>query len=66
MVNEKSIICMKCDKQYSLRQNIFHCPSCGGALDILYDYKKVKKSLDKREFLKQPVNHWKYWMFYPV
>jgi len=66
MVNEKSIRCAECGKEYNYREIIFHCPSCGGCLDILYDYKKVKKSLDKREFLKQPINHWKYWMFYPV
>jgi len=66
MVNEKSIICVECGKEYSIRQNIFHCPSCGGPLDILYDYKKVKASLDKKDFLKQTPTHWKYWMFYPV
>ena len=66
MVNEKSILCAECGKEYNIRQNIFHCPSCGGSLDILYDYKKVKLSLNKKEFLKQPPTHWKYWMFYPV
>ncbi|NCN39000.1 MAG: threonine synthase [Candidatus Aenigmarchaeota archaeon CG_4_10_14_0_8_um_filter_37_24] len=66
MVNEKSIRCAECNKEYNKLDNIFHCPSCGGPLDILYDYKKVKASLDKKEFLKQPANHWKYWMFYPV
>jgi len=66
MVNEKSIICAECGKEYNIRENIFHCPSCGGPLDILYDYSKVKKNLDKRSFLKKPISHWKYWMFYPV
>jgi len=57
---------MKCGNRYDLEKNLFHCPSCKGALDILYDYKKVKNSLDSHDFLKQPINHWKYWMFYPV
>lgn len=66
MVNERSILCVSCGKEYHEEENIFHCPECGGPLDILYDYSKVKKSLDKSEFFKEPVNHWKYWMFYPV
>lgn len=66
MVNERAIICIDCGKEYDEEENIFHCPECGGPLDILYDYKKVKKSLDKSKFLQEPVSHWKYWMFYPV
>ena len=65
MVNEKAIICVKCGKKYPPFKNIFHCSECGGSLDIVYDYKKVRDSINK-DFIKQPPNHWKYWMFYPV
>jgi threonine synthase len=45
---------------------LFECPFCHGALDIAYDYKKIKNAIKKSSFKKQPVSHWKYAAFFPV
>jgi len=46
---------------------LYKC-GCGGSLDILYDYGKIRKALKKHmeEFRALRPSHWKYKMFYPV
>lgn len=35
-------------------------------MDIIFDYDEIKKMILKESFLRQPITHWKYWMFYPT
>jgi threonine synthase len=65
-MHAKKLVCFKCGEEYSPEERIFWCKKCGYSLDIWYDYKEIKNLVEKEEFLRAPVKHWKYWMFYPV
>ena len=38
--------CVKCGKEYEATANLTNC-SCGGILDIIYDYDYIKTTLTK-------------------
>lgn len=66
MTVPKKIRCVKCGRSFPINLQIFECDSCQSALDIVYDYDIVKSHILKEDFRREPVSHWKYWMFYPV
>ena len=37
-------VCDDCKKEVDLRQPVNLCPHCGGLLEVVYDYQKMKKS----------------------
>ena len=41
--NVKCARCVKCGKEYEATPNLTNC-SCGGILDIIYDYDYIKKN----------------------
>lgn len=58
---EKYIVCPVCRKEYPLKKPVYRC-RCGGNLEIIFDYKKLKKI----HFSERPFNHARYREFYPV
>lgn len=66
MSTAKKIICKECGLEYQLDEIINRCRICYGSLDIIFDYDEIKKLILKESFLREPVSHWKYWMFYPT
>ena len=58
--NVKCARCVRCGKEYEAVPNLTNC-SCGGILDIVYDYDYIKAHLTK-ETLKNRVNPtmWRY------
>ena len=58
--NVKCARCVKCGKEYEAVPNLTNC-SCGGILDIIYDYDYIKSHFTK-ETLKNRVNPtmWRY------
>ena len=54
MKNVKCARCVKCGKEYEAVPNLTNC-SCGGILDIIYDYDYIKSHFTK-ETLKNRVN----------
>ena len=44
--NVKCARCVKCGKEYEATANLTNC-SCGGILDIIYDYDYIKENLTK-------------------
>jgi|GEM_PF-5301054 len=59
------ITCLKCRKKYRPDEIAFKC-NCGGSLDVIYDYKKIREIVLMEDFIRENLRHWKYWMFYPV
>jgi threonine synthase len=60
----KRMLCETCGREYPPGRNIFRCGRCGGSLELMLDYEKMKitkKLLRSREF-----NHLRYLEFYPV
>ncbi len=66
MSTAKKIICKECGLEYQLDETLNRCRICHGSLDIVFDYDEIKKLILKESFLRQPISHWKYWMFYPT
>ncbi|HIG95510.1 TPA: threonine synthase [Candidatus Woesearchaeota archaeon] len=66
MTYATSIQCMHCKKIFSSELTLFACASCGGPLDILYNYEQIKRQIVNSVFLREPITHWKYSMFYPI
>lgn len=66
MKNVKCARCVRCGKEYEAVPNLTNC-SCGGILDIIYDYDYIKAHFTK-ETLKNRVNPtmWRYRELLPV
>jgi len=39
--------CIRCEKEWSLKQVKYQCPDCGGNVEVVYDYKKVARYRDE-------------------
>ncbi|MBI2611986.1 hypothetical protein HYW54_04565 [Candidatus Gottesmanbacteria bacterium] len=39
--------CVVCHKKTSEKETVSTCLKCGGPLDVIYDYKKLKNSLNE-------------------
>ncbi len=63
---EKHILCSDCGKIYPLKTKIFRCRKCSGSLEIIFDYKKMKKAVNFEKLRKRPFNQERYREFYPV
>jgi len=62
----RSLKCVRCGKEYPLKK-FYKCPSCGGVLDVKYDYVKLADEVDLRSlFSKRGLNLWKYIDFLPI
>ncbi len=57
--------CVKCGKEYEATANLTNC-SCGGILDIIYDYDYIKKNLTKETLKSRPNTMWRYRELLPV
>ena len=63
--NVKCARCVKCGKEYEATANLTNC-SCGGILDIIYDYDYIKKNLTKETLKFRPNTMWRYRELLPV
>lgn len=66
MKNVKHAKCVKCGKIYEATPNLTNC-SCGGILDIIYDYDYIKANLTKGKLAQRSDNSmWRYRELLPV
>ena len=66
MKNVKHAKCVKCGKIYEATPNLTNC-SCGGILDIIYDYDYIKTALTKEKLAaRQDNSMWRYRELLPV
>ncbi len=66
MKNVKHAKCVKCGKIYEATPNLTNC-SCGGILDIIYDYDYIKANLTKADLASRRDNSmWRYRELLPV
>ena len=52
MKKVKGFKCVKCGKEYRLNEVEYICKACGGNLQVVYDYKFIKKTVTKKYFEK--------------
>lgn len=66
MKNVKCARCVKCGKEYEAVPNLENC-SCGGILDVIYDYEYIKTKLTKQTLSKRTdYSMWRYREVLPV
>ena len=66
MKNVKHAKCVKCGKIYEATPNLTNC-TCGGILDIIYDYDYIKTQLTKEKLAQRSDNSmWRYRELLPV
>jgi len=65
MNNVISAKCVKCGKEYRAEPNTTIC-SCGGILDILYDYEYAKARMTPHALAQRPLTMWRYREILPV
>ncbi len=66
MKNVKQAKCVKCGKIYEATPNLTNC-TCGGILDIIYDYDYIKANLTKAALASRRDNSmWRYRELLPV
>jgi len=65
MNNVISAKCVKCGKEYRAEPNVTIC-SCGGILDIQYDYDYAKSRMTMQTLSKRPHTMWRYREILPV
>ena len=62
--------CVTCKKEYAAEEIEYTCPDCGavkGTLDVIYDFRKVKKKLSKDKLAhSDKPGHWRYLLLLPV
>lgn len=57
--------CLKCAKEYSLKQARYRCPACSGNLEVVYDYHKIGRQSQVIKESKKPGIFDKYLPFMP-
>jgi len=65
MNNVISAKCVKCGKEYRAEPNTTTC-SCGGILDIRYDYDYAKARMTPQTLAQRPLTMWRYREILPV
>ena len=59
--------CIDCGKEYSQKETKYTCLSCGGNLDVVYDYKEIKKRLTRAVLAgNQNYSVWRYTPVLPI
>lgn len=57
--------CRECGREYSITP-VYVCEFCFGPLEVVYDYKRIKKILTKKEIEKREKNLWRYLELLPI
>jgi threonine synthase len=65
-MHERAIACESCGREYPPSRKVFRCESCGASLEVLFDYRKLRKSLSPEKLRKRPFSHARYLELYPV
>ena len=61
----KSLKCRECGRIYE-KKPIYVCEYCFGPLEVVYDYKKIKKVLTKERIIARNENLWRYKELLPI
>jgi threonine synthase len=61
----KGLKCRECGREYGIAP-IYVCEFCFGPLDVIYDYKNIKKIFTKKKLEKREKNLWRYRELLPI
>ncbi|MGB9635253.1 MAG: threonine synthase [Candidatus Micrarchaeia archaeon] len=57
--------CMQCGKTFD-KEPMYKCTDCGGPLEVMYDYEKIKAHFVPSQFRYMPPKHMKYYFALPL
>lgn len=57
--------CRECSREYPV-EPIYVCEFCFGPLEVVYDYKRIKKVLTRKNIEKRPKSLWRYKELLPI
>ena len=60
----KGLKCIICGKEYSPSEVKYVCSSCGGNLDVIYDYLEIKKHFSRSDLASSRM--YSIWRYLPV
>ncbi|MDL2294630.1 threonine synthase [Ruminococcaceae bacterium OttesenSCG-928-D13] len=67
MKNVKCAKCIKCGAEIEAKPDITTCPTCGGIMDIVYDYEAIKSMVTKEDMAaRKDPTMWRFKEFLPV
>jgi threonine synthase len=67
MNNIKGFDCFTCAARHGRSQAVYACPSCGGNLQVLYDYPKIRRTLTRKHLAaSKDFSLWRYEALLPV
>jgi len=61
----RGLKCRECGREYPV-DPIYVCEFCFGPLEVVYDYKKIKKVLTRKSIEKRPKSLWRYKELLPI
>jgi threonine synthase len=61
----RGLKCRECGREYPV-DPIYVCEFCFGPLEVVYDYKKIKRTLTRKNIEKRRTNLWRYRELLPV
>jgi len=61
----KGLKCRECGREYSISP-VYVCEFCFGPLEVVYDYKRIRKVLTKKKIEKRGNNLWRYLELLPI
>ncbi|MCX8205405.1 MAG: pyridoxal-phosphate dependent enzyme, partial [Candidatus Nezhaarchaeota archaeon] len=62
----EAVKCISCSREYSPHEVVYTCKSCGGLLDIVYDYSAVDPTKLREEWKKREPSIWRYHELLPI
>lgn len=67
MSNAIGFKCVECEREHRIGEVEYVCASCGGNLDVLYDYDRVRAELSKSRLAQDPnFTMWRYLPLLPI
>jgi threonine synthase len=65
MGHVRGLKCRECGREYPV-EPIYVCEFCFGPLEVIYDYRSIKKSLTRRNIERREKNLWRYKELLPI
>lgn len=58
--------CIECGERYPRDSVIYRCGKCGGLLEVLYDYDRLREGLEYEEIKRRSLSVWRYKELLPI
>lgn len=58
--------CIECKKEFDEKETSTFCTNCSGALDVIYDYERIKRRMNTFSLKHTAISAMKYLDFYPI